>query len=130
MLIDSLRISAFRGIATELPLDLTARLTLLHAPNGTGKTSICDAVQWVLTGGVHRLSAALRESATDGLRNIFATERQTWVEANLTFDDASLQVRRLGVGREAQLQEAAPSWRRLGAEQAARATHASESYGE
>ena len=60
MLIESLQIKAFRGIKNELNLDLSARLTLIYAPNGTGKTSICDATEWLLTGEVHRLASAAR----------------------------------------------------------------------
>ncbi|GAA4102289.1 AAA family ATPase [Zhongshania borealis] len=55
MLIDNLNIQCFRGISDSLSLDFTAPLTVLYAPNGTGKTSICDAVEWVLCGGVGRL---------------------------------------------------------------------------
>lgn len=25
-------------------------LTLIYAPNGTGKTTLCEAVEWLLTG--------------------------------------------------------------------------------
>ncbi len=55
MLIDNLQIQCFRGISDSLSLDFTAPLTVLYAPNGTGKTSVCDAVEWVLCGGVGRL---------------------------------------------------------------------------
>lgn len=113
MLIDALRISAFRGIRTELPLDLTARLTLLHAPNGTGKTSVCDAVEWVLSGGVNRLASALGDSPTEGVRNFFAEERPTFVEADLTFPDSTLKVRHIGVGADGKLEHATPAWRKL-----------------
>lgn len=113
MLIDALRISAFRGIRTELPLDFSARLTLLHAPNGTGKTSVCDAVEWVLSGGVNRLASALRESPTEGVRNFFADDRPTFVEADLTFPDSTLKVRHIGVGVDGKLEHATPTWRKL-----------------
>jgi exonuclease SbcC len=113
MLIDALRISAFRGIRTELPLDLTARLTLLHAPNGTGKTSVCDAAEWVLSGGVSRLASALADSPTEGVRNLFAQELPTFVEADLTFPDSTLKVRHIGLGADGKLEHATPTWRKL-----------------
>lgn len=56
MLIEHLNIKGFRGISNEISLDLTAPLTVLYAPNGTGKTSICDAVEWLLCGSVKRLT--------------------------------------------------------------------------
>lgn len=55
MLIDNLNIQCFRGISGSLSLDFSAPLTVLYAPNGTGKTSICDAVEWILCGSVGRL---------------------------------------------------------------------------
>lgn len=113
MLIEALRISAFRGIKTELPINLSAPLTLLYAPNGTGKTSVCDAIEWVLSGKVHRLAAALPGSPTEGVRNIFAENRETFVEAELAFGDAQLKVRQIGVGTDSKLESATPPWRNL-----------------
>jgi len=113
MLIDALRISAFRGIRTELPLNCSARLTLLHAPNGTGKTSVCDAVEWALSGQVNRLASALGDSPTEGVRNLFAEDRPTFVEADLTFPDSTLKVRHIGVGEDGKLEHATPTWRKL-----------------
>lgn len=56
MLIDQLNIQKFRGISDYLSLNLTAPLTVIYAPNGTGKTSICDALEWLLCGSVGRLT--------------------------------------------------------------------------
>lgn len=48
----SIRISGFRGIADELPLDLDpgAGLTVVHAPNGSGKSSLSDGVRAAIWG--------------------------------------------------------------------------------
>jgi len=46
-----LTLQNFRGVgATPLELDLSAPLTVLVAPNGTGKSSVCFAAQWLMTG--------------------------------------------------------------------------------
>src|SRR5690242_65154 len=50
--LDSVRITGIMGIPGELPLDLTAPLTLIYAPNGTGKTSTWTAVKALMTLGV------------------------------------------------------------------------------
>ena len=71
MILDSIKISAFRGIKQTLPLDLRAHITLIHAPNGVGKTSICDAVEWLFTGDVERLHQSLGKSKKS-VTNIFA----------------------------------------------------------
>lgn len=36
--------------------DCPASLVMIYAPNGMGKTSICDALEWALTGRIQRLS--------------------------------------------------------------------------
>lgn len=50
--IDSVSIEGIMGIPNELLLDLSAPLTLIYAPNGTGKTSIWTAVKALMTMGV------------------------------------------------------------------------------
>lgn len=50
--IRKLSVEAFRGVQTRLDMEFQARLTVLLAPNGTGKTTICNAVEWLLTGEV------------------------------------------------------------------------------
>ena len=51
----SLSITAFRGIRDSVVFDLSAPLTLVFAPNGTGKTTMCEAAEWLLTGQIERL---------------------------------------------------------------------------
>lgn len=57
MRLSSVLISGFRGFAETLTLDLSADVILVHGPNGTGKTSLFDAVLWAITGRVARLDA-------------------------------------------------------------------------
>jgi exonuclease SbcC len=57
MRIDSIRIQAFRGFGKEFFIDLSKiDILLLHGPNGHGKTSFFDAVEWALTGEISRYS--------------------------------------------------------------------------
>lgn len=53
--ISKLRIKAFRGIGELIDLDFSSPITVVFAPNGTGKTTMCDAVEWLLTSQVERL---------------------------------------------------------------------------
>lgn len=53
--LSSIRIEAFRGISDPITFDLTSPITLIFAPNGTGKTTLCEAAEWLLTGQVERL---------------------------------------------------------------------------
>lgn len=77
MLIDKLNIQCFRGISDSLSLDFSAPLTVLYAPNGTGKTSICDAVEWLLCGSLGRLDQGESVRCKLGKENL-----ETFVEAN------------------------------------------------
>lgn len=43
-------ISRFRGIPGEVTIPLHTGLTVIYAANGTGKSTLCQAVEWLLTG--------------------------------------------------------------------------------
>jgi hypothetical protein len=53
--VESLTIKEFRGIR-DLTLDLKGENFAICGPNGTGKSGIVDALEFVLTGSVSRLS--------------------------------------------------------------------------
>lgn len=44
------------AFTAENASDCPASLVMIYAPNGMGKTSICDALEWALTGKIQRLS--------------------------------------------------------------------------
>lgn len=46
---------AFRGFNGKTHFDLSAPITIIYAPNGTGKTSFCQAAEWLLTGDVRNV---------------------------------------------------------------------------
>lgn len=54
-------IQNFRGIPDELVVPLDAPLTIIHAANGTGKSTICYALEWLITGKVDDLNGAALE---------------------------------------------------------------------
>ncbi len=53
----TLTIEAFRGFNHPTTFDLDASAVVLTGPNGTGKTSMFDALQWLLLGSIERLEA-------------------------------------------------------------------------
>jgi exonuclease SbcC len=57
----SVRIQNFRGIPGELVVPLDAPLTVIHAANGTGKSTICYALEWLITAKVDDLGSASLE---------------------------------------------------------------------
>jgi len=53
--VESIVIKEFRGIR-NLSLDLKGKSFAICGPNGTGKSGVVDALEFVLTGNVSRLS--------------------------------------------------------------------------
>lgn len=48
----------FRGFNKEQTIDFHDRITLLHAPNSYGKTSISEALEWLIYGSTSRVRRA------------------------------------------------------------------------
>ena len=57
MKINSIKISAFRGIPELLNLNLQGKSLLLLGENGTGKSSIIDAIEFFFTGKISHLKS-------------------------------------------------------------------------
>jgi hypothetical protein len=57
--VESVKIEEFRGIR-DLTLDLKGKNFAICGPNGTGKSGVVDALEFVLTGNVSRLSGEAR----------------------------------------------------------------------
>lgn len=82
--IDELSVQGFRGYDETVTFRLGAPLTLIYAANGTGKTSLCDAAEWLLTNKVDRLDLAKDDQVPDGLRCRFSSgERLTEVSGRI-----------------------------------------------
>lgn len=89
-----IRVQAFRGVPDYIDLDLSAPLTLLYAPNGSGKTTICDAAEWLLTGRVKRLESPDPKGNSE-LRCQFAKHSTaTLVSAVLNVDGEPIELER------------------------------------
>lgn len=58
MKIKSITIKGFRGFNEEQTINFHDKLTLIYAPNSYGKTSISEALEWLLYGKTSRLEKA------------------------------------------------------------------------
>ncbi|PBP93322.1 chromosome segregation protein SMC [Pseudomonas congelans] len=67
--LSELQIGPFRGFRNAEAFDLTKRLILFYGPNGSGKTSLCEALEYALLGAVDE-GAQKRIDAGQYLRNI------------------------------------------------------------
>lgn len=85
LIAEKIKITAFRGITEPIVLDFSAPVTLVYAPNGTGKTTFCEAVEWLLTGQVERLREG--QWTSDVLRSAFLDNAVPEVEADLLIGD-------------------------------------------
>jgi len=48
----SAKLDGIRGVNKEIDLQFNKGLTLLHGPNGTGKSSVLQAIEWCMTGEI------------------------------------------------------------------------------
>lgn len=97
----ALDIVDFRGIRRLRPEDmsLSGDVVFIYGPNGIGKTSIADAVEWVITGQVRRLdqrSVSPGRNAPDPIVNVFSDTGETRVSCHL---DSRASITRIRRGR-------------------------------
>lgn len=67
--LSSLSLGPFRGFRNNEVFDLARRIVLFYGPNGSGKTSLCEALEFALLGAVDE-GAQKRIDAAQYLRNI------------------------------------------------------------
>src|SRR3954468_24358583 len=93
-----LEIQRFRGFAESQRLDLEASVVILWGPNGTGKTSFFDAIQWLLVGSLDRLESWRVRRNAEHIVNRYshASGDAACVAAGIRVDDAQVEIRRSG----------------------------------
>ena len=67
----SLVVGPFRGFARQEVFDLNSRLVLIYGPNGTGKSSFCEALEYTLLGNVAEADSKRFRDQNEYLRNAF-----------------------------------------------------------
>ena len=96
----SLTVKGFRSYgAAEQTLNLPADIAVVWGPNSTGKTSLAEAIEFLLTGRIARreLMASSQDEFADALRNAHLPPgQQVYVAATVIGPDgASHQVKRV-----------------------------------
>lgn len=89
--IKSLSIKGFRGVKEELPLELNSKSALIFGDNGTGKSSITDAIEWFYKDSVDHLTNEEidRKGGLTALRNIFIADTEK-CSVEIDFTDNNL----------------------------------------
>lgn len=85
MRISRITISEFGGIAGETSIDLDADVVIVVGANGYGKTTLCDAVAWVISGSI---------AGTQSPRNLYSDTATTSVEMQVTLDNTDVTLKR------------------------------------
>lgn len=95
MKIQQIRMINFRGFSGEQIIKFEGKpFVLLSAPNGSGKTTIIDAIEWCLTGNIGRLREAYDNRSTnaeerkrncDGILKNKDAKEDEYVEVELTY---------------------------------------------
>ena len=67
--LSSISISNVRRFSQDVTLDISKGATIILAPNGTGKTSIFEAIELALTGSIKRLNHPPDALIRDGYTN-------------------------------------------------------------
>ncbi|OIR12520.1 DNA replication and repair protein RecF [mine drainage metagenome] len=65
----SLHVGPFRGFSKPEDFDLASSLVLIYGPNGTGKSSFCEALEYGLLGSVAEAESKRFREQTDYLKN-------------------------------------------------------------
>lgn len=101
--LNSLYVSYFRGINDSVRFDFSSPLTVVYAPNGTGKTTMCEAAEWLLTGQVERLKegssfdalilspkfSGQNKTATSAAANLYIDGDQKFVQRDVNGSQSS-----------------------------------------
>lgn len=93
---DRLYIEAFRGFNTPVEIDLSASVVIIHGPNGMGKTSLFDALQWVLLGELPRLRTARLKPSQEYIVNAYRTGERATVRVEMQLRGEPVQLSRTG----------------------------------
>lgn len=85
MRLSSISAMGFGGIAERVDIDLDADVVIIVGANGYGKTTICDAISWVLSG---------KHASSEGPRNVYTPSGTTSVELVLRETDRYITISR------------------------------------
>ncbi|MBW8190946.1 AAA family ATPase [Neiella marina] len=65
----TMTVGPFRGFAQQEEFDLNSRLVLVYGPNGTGKSSFCEALEYALLGNVAEAESKRFRDQNEYLKN-------------------------------------------------------------
>ena len=100
----NLRVEAFRGFADQAAFDLDASTIIFTGPNGTGKTSVFDAFQWVMLGSIKRLEGLRARKNVEHVVNSYRPGERANVALDVVVNGCDVTVQRKGNYSESTLE--------------------------
>jgi DNA repair exonuclease SbcCD ATPase subunit len=97
-------IEAFRGFRDRQEFDIDASAVIVAGPNGTGKTSFFDALQWALVGRIERLESVRARSTVEHIVNQYRLDSRASVEVEMAIGGSQFRIRRVGDHRRTTLE--------------------------
>lgn len=67
----SLSVGPFRGFAKQEEFDLSSNLVLIYGPNGTGKSSFCEALEYSMLGNIAEAESKRFRNQHNYLKNAY-----------------------------------------------------------
>ena len=104
MILKQIELSAFRGVRDKLLVPFGSAFTVITGRNGSGKSTVCDAIEFALTGTLSRFSLDDVESGERISDYIWCRESPSQavrgVRASFILDDGKEISRAIGPDRE------------------------------
>lgn len=104
----AITVEAFRGFRDRKDIPLDASAVIVAGPNGTGKTSLFDAFQWLLLGRIGRLETLRLRQTDEFIVNQYRLPGPAVVEAHLLVQGQVVRLRRSGDSRSSLLEWESP----------------------
>lgn len=99
-----IEIEGFRGFRDRARFDLDASVVVVTGPNGSGKTSFCDALQWLLLGDLSRFASLTTRRDTSYVANLYRSGQPAVVRAGLRIQDREIELTRTGASSPGHLE--------------------------
>jgi len=91
--IKSMAVGPFRGFSRQEIFDLESRLVLIYGPNGTGKSSFCEALEYSLLGNVAEAESKRFRDQGSYLKNAHVNRFSTPVVTGLNEQGAETEIK-------------------------------------
>ncbi len=90
--IKSMAVGPFRGFSRQEVFDLESRLVLIYGPNGTGKSSFCEALEYSLLGNVAEAESKRFRDQGNYLKNAHVNRFSAPVVTGLNEQGAEVEI--------------------------------------